>query len=150
MLGASAVAGAQAVTLADRAAAIERVLTEREGYRVVVGHISRVLVLSVDTLRAEQAQTGLGWGQILIAHRISGEAKVGFDQIVAGFKSGKSWEDLARTHNVDLEKLAAVIQQSQSLVEQRREDRAHSPIGGTPSVAPPGGGMPAEPGRRGY
>ena len=62
VLGAAAGADAQAPTLAERAAAIDRVLTEREGFRGVVGHISRELGIVVDTLRAQQAQTGLSWG----------------------------------------------------------------------------------------
>ena len=144
------IAAAQAPTLADRAAAIDRVLTEREGYRVVVGHISRELGIGVDILRAQQAQTGLTWGELLIAHRLSREAKVGFEQIAGGYRSGKSWEDLAREHAADLAKITAAIQRSQTIVEQRGEDKAPPPMQGTPSVAPPGGGMPVAPGRRGY
>ena len=144
------IAAAQAPTLADRAAAIDRVLTEREGYRVVVGHISRELGIGVDILRAQQAQTGLTWGELLIAHRLSREAKVGFEQIAGGYRSGKSWEDLAREHAADLAKITAAIQRSQTIVEQRGEDKAPPPIQGTPSVTPPSSGMPPVPGRRGY
>src|SRR5206468_4386317 len=78
-LAVTMIAVAQAPTLADRAAAIDRVVTQPEGYRVVVGHISRELSIVVDTLRAQHAQTGLSWGEILIAHRVSREAKVSFD-----------------------------------------------------------------------
>jgi hypothetical protein len=132
------IAGAQAPTLADRAAAIDRVVTQPEGYRVVVGHISRELVIVVDTLRAQKAQTGLSWGEILVAHRVSREAKVSFDQIAAEYRTGKSWEDLVRDHKADLQKITAAIQRSQSVVEQRAEDKAPPPTVGTPSVAPPG------------
>ena len=149
-LSVAAMTGAQAPTLADRAAAIDRILTEREGYRVVVGHISRELGIGVDILRAQQAQTGLTWGEILIAHRLAREAKVGFDQIAAEYRTGRGWEDLARDHKVDLQKITAAIQRSQSVVERRAEDKAPPPIVGTPSVAPPGGGMPSSPDRRGY
>ena len=150
MLAVAMIAGAQAPTLADRAAAIDRVLTQPEGYRVVVGHISRELGIVVDTLRAQHAQTGLSWGEILIAHRVSREAKVGFDQIAAEYRTGRSWEDIARDHKVDLQKITPAIQRSQSVVERRAEDKAPPPIVGTPSVAPPGGGMPSSPDRRGY
>jgi hypothetical protein len=137
-LAMAVIAGAQAPTLADRAAAIDRVVTQPEGYRVVVGHISRELGIVVDTLRAQHAQTGLSWGEILVAHRVSREAKVSFDQIAAEYRTGRSWEDLARDHKVDQQKITAAIQRSQSVVEQRAEDKAPPPIGGTPSVAPPG------------
>ena len=138
VLGAAAVSGAQAPTLADRAAAIDRVVTQPQGYRVVVGHISRELGIVVDTLRVQQAQTGLSWGEILIAHRVSKEAKVSFDQIAAEYRTGRSWEDLARDHKVDLQKITPAIQRSQNVVEQRAEDKAPPPTVGTPSVAPPG------------
>jgi len=137
-LAVTMIAVAQAPTLADRAAAIDRVVTQPQGYRVVVGHISRELVIVVDTLRAQQAQTGLSWGEILVAHRVSREAKVSFDQIAAEYRTGRSWEELARDHKVDLQKITAAIQRSQSVVEQRAEDKAPPPTGGTPSVAPPG------------
>ena len=137
-LAVAMIAGAQAPTLADRVAAIDRVVTQPEGYRVVVGHISRELVIVVDTLRAQHAQTGLSWGEILVAHRVSREAKVSFDQIAAEYRTGRSWEDLARDHKVDLQKITAAIQRSQSVVEQRAEDKAPPPTVGTPSVAPPG------------
>ena len=150
MLTTTVVAGAQAPTLADRAAAIERVVGEREGFRVVVGHISRELGIGVDTLRAQHAQTGLGWGELLVAHRLAREAKLGFDQVVTEYRAGKSWEDLARGHNADLQKLTTLIGRSQTTVEQRNEDKAPPATVGTPSVAPPSGGMPGAPGRRGY
>ena len=137
-LAVTMIAVAQAPTLADRAAAIDRVVTQPQGYRVVVGHISRELVIVVDTLRAQHAQTGLSWGEILVAHRVSREAKVSFDQIAAEYRTGRSWEELARDHKVDLQKITAAIQRWQSVVEQRAEDKAPPPTGGTPSVAPPG------------
>jgi hypothetical protein len=149
-LGCAAIAGAQAASLADTAAAIDHVLTEREGYRVVVGHISRVLGITVDTLRDQQRQSGLSWGQMLVAHRLSREAKttVSFEQVAVDFRSGKSWEDIARAYGVDLAPLVTTLQRSQAAVEQRSEDRAPPPIVGTPSAVPPGGGVLAPSGRK--
>jgi len=60
--------GAAPPTLEELAAAIERVRTGPDGERVVVGHISRKLAVSVEALRAQHAQTGLGWGELLIAN----------------------------------------------------------------------------------
>ena len=152
MLGGVAAVGAQAPSLADRAAAINQVLTEREGNRVVVGHISRVLTIAVDKLRLQQMQTGLSWGEMLVAHRLSQDAKtaVTFEQVVAEFKSGKSWEDIARAYKADLSEVTAAVQRSQTAVEQRSEDRAPPPITGSPTAAPPGTSTIPQPGRRGY
>ena len=141
----AAPASAQAPTLADRAASIEEASTQREGIRIVVGHISREVVVPVDTLRAERAQTGLSWGELLIAHRIAREGKVSFDDVVADFRSGKSWEDVARGRRVDVDQLTAAIQRSQTTMEQRAEDKAPVPITGSPTVSPPSGGLPQLP-----
>jgi hypothetical protein len=46
---------AEAATLAELAAAIDRVATEPDGDRVVVGHISQTLATSAETLRADRA-----------------------------------------------------------------------------------------------
>src|SRR5205814_1251801 len=51
------------VTLAERAAAIEAAAEEPDGERVVLGHLSRKLGMSAEALRAQRAQTGLGWGR---------------------------------------------------------------------------------------
>ncbi len=111
-------------TLAERAAAIESVSTQSDGARVVVGHLSRTLHIPSDTLKAQRAQTGLSWGELLIANHLSGEKGLTFAQVVAEFRSGKSWEAIARDHNVNLSRLTSEVQRSQEVVEQREEDKA--------------------------
>ena len=76
-------------SLEERAAAIERVSKEPDGDRVVVGHISRKLGIPVETLRTQRTQTGFGWGELLIANRLSSAKGLTFDQVVAEFRSGK-------------------------------------------------------------
>ena len=116
--------GAAPPTLEELAAAIERVRTGPDGERVVVGHISRKLAVSVETLRAQHAQTGLGWGELLIANLLSKTTKLTVDHVVAEFRSGKGWADIAHHHNVSLDQLIEDVQQSQQAMEQRAEDRA--------------------------
>ena len=111
-------------TLEELAAAIDRVRTGPDGERVVAGHISRKLAVSVAVLRAQQAQTKLGWGELLIANLLSKATKLTLDQVVAEFRSGKGWADLAHHHNVGLDELIAEVRQSQQAMEQRSEDRA--------------------------
>jgi len=111
-------------TLEELAAAIDRVRTGPDGERVVAGHISRKLAVSVAVLRAQQAQTKLGWGELLIANLLSKASKLTLDQVVAEFRSGKGWADLAHHHNVGLDELIAEVRQSQQAMEQRSEDRA--------------------------
>jgi hypothetical protein len=116
--------GADPLSLEELAAAIDRVRTGPDGERVVAGHISRKLGVSVETLRAQGAQIGLGWGELLIANLLSKTTKLTVDQVVVEFRSGKRWTDIAHHHNVGLDELIAEVQQAQQAMEQRSEDRA--------------------------
>jgi hypothetical protein len=128
-------------TLAERAAAIETASTAPDGFRVVVGHVSRELSIPVDELRGQRLKTGLDWGALLIANRVAKDAGIPFDQVVTESKSGKTWEDIARDHNVDLGKLTGMVAKTQSVVERRAEDKAPPPMEWK-SAAPPGSGGP--------
>lgn len=139
VLGTGPVWAAEPPTLEERAGAIERASQAPDGERVVVGHISRELGVPVATLRTQRAQTGLGWGEILIAHRLSRGTGLTFDQVVAEFRNGKSWGDIARDRKIDVGKLASEVQQSQQVIEQHGEDR------GAPRVDM--GNRPLEPGQ---
>jgi len=112
----------EAATLAELAAAIDRVTTEPDGDRVVVGHISRTLATSAETLRAERARTGLGWGDFLIAYRLSREGDLPFEEIVADVRSGKAWPQIV-DGNMDLATLVAEVERSKEMIEQRSEDK---------------------------
>jgi hypothetical protein len=131
VLGVGPAWSADPPTLEGRAAAIERVSTQFDGARVVIGHISRKLRMPSDTLQAQRKQTGLGWGELLIANRLSKEKELTFAQVVAEFRSGKSWEQIARDHRVDLERLRDDVRRSQEVVEQREEDRPPPAMGDT-------------------
>ena len=60
-------------TLEERVAAIDRVVAQPDGMRVVLGHISRELHVSAEDLRTQGAQTGLGLGEILVANRLAAD-----------------------------------------------------------------------------
>ena len=109
-------------TLEELSAAIESASKEPDGDRVVVGHLSRKLAIPVETLRTQRMQTGLGWGDLLLANRISREAQLSFDQVVAELKSGRSWTEIARDR-VDPAKVISEVQQSLTAIEQHTEDR---------------------------
>ena len=130
---------ADPATLAERAAAIERASTAPDGYRVVVGHLSRELGVPVDVLRAQRLRSGLDWGGIFIANRLAKETGMTFDEVVAAYRGGKTWEDIVREHKVDLARLTASMQKTQRVVEHRAEDKAPPPME-MKSTAPPGTG----------
>jgi|SRR5262245_29646932 len=133
--------GADLPTLDELAASIEQVRSGPDGERVVAGHISRKLGVSVEALRAQRARTALGWGDLFIASLLSRDAKLTVDSIAAEFKSGLKWEDIARRHNVGVAELVSEVRQSQQAMEQRAEDRApprteSAPSPGTSGRAP--------------
>jgi len=133
--------GADQPTLEELAAGIERARSGPDGERVVVGHISRKLGVSVATLRAQRDQTTLSWGDLLIASLLSRDTKRTVDSIAAEFRGGMKWEDIARRHNVGLDALISDVRESQQAMEQRAEDRApprteSSPSRGSGATAP--------------
>ncbi len=144
--------GADPPTLEELATAIEGVRTGPDGERIVVGHISRKLAVSVEALRAQRAQTRLGWGELLIANLLSKATKLTVDEVVAEFRSGKGWADIAHHHNGGLDQLIKDVQQSQQAIEQRAEDRAppRSETLSSQGTTGPAPGAPAGtgPGRR--
>jgi hypothetical protein len=113
-------------TLEERATAIDAVSAEPDGERVVAGHVSRKLAIAVDVLRTERAQTGLGWGGLLIAHLLSREAGLAVGDVAARFRDGKGWSEIARDQGVALDKLSGDVQRSQEAIEGRSEDRART------------------------
>ncbi len=116
--------GADPPTLEELAAAIDRVRTGPDGERVVAGHVSRKLAVSVEVLRAQRARTGLDWGDLLIANLLCKTKEPTVDHVAAELKGGAGWADIARRHNVNLDQLRNEVQQSQQAMEQRSEDRA--------------------------
>ena len=113
-------------TLEERGAAIDAVSAEPDGERVVAGHVSRKLAISVDVLRTERAQTGLGWGGLLIAHFLARETGLTAGDIATLFRNGKGWSEIARDRGVALDKLSDEVQRSLEAIEQRSEDRART------------------------
>jgi hypothetical protein len=133
--------GADAPSFEERAAVFDRVSKEPDGDRIVVGHISRALGVSVEKLRLQHTQTGLGWGDLLIAHRIAKAASSSVDEIVAESRNGKTWDAIARDRNVDVQKLMAEVQRSQDAIEQRVDDKGKAPpteLGNRPDSPRPG------------
>jgi len=126
-------------TLSDRAAAIERSSTEPDGMRVVLGHISRKLAIPVEKLRTEHQQTGLGWGDLFIAHRLVNETRLTVEQLAGELRAGKTWDEIARAHKVDPAPLITELQQSQDAIDRRAEDKSPNPM----TLSGPGTGQPS-------
>ena len=111
-------------TLAERAASIEQASNEPDGARVVIGHLSRTLGLSAATLRAQRAATRLDWGDLLVAHYMARRGSLRLEDLATEHRSGKTWEDLARDHAIDVAGLTDDVRHSEEAIEQRSEDKA--------------------------
>ena len=129
-------------TLEERVAAIDRVVAQPDGMRVVLGHISRELHVSAEDLRTQGAQTGLGLGEILIANRLAADTRLSVEQIVHEFQGGRSWTQIATDHAVDLAAATRYVADAQDAVEQRSDDKGPAAHGGdaTPQRSRGGGG----------
>ena len=74
-----------------------------------------VIVINTDvaaaTLEKEKAQTGFSFGEIYVAHSLALATHKKFEDIVKLKKSGKTWEKIAREHNVTLKGSRELIRQ---------------------------------------
>jgi hypothetical protein len=66
----------------------------------------------VETLRAERASTGLGWGSLENAHLLANASGQSFDSIVALHQSGEGWGKIAHDNGLNLGKLVSEAHRS--------------------------------------
>ena len=61
----------------------------------------------VETLRAERASTGLGWGSLENAHLLANATGQSFDHIVALHQAGQGWGKIAHDNGLNLGRLVS-------------------------------------------
>ncbi|HSP45999.1 MAG TPA: hypothetical protein VLO30_08400 [Chthoniobacterales bacterium] len=69
--------------------------------------------VAVTTLEQEKARTGLSFGEVYVAHSLALASKKKFSTIVALKKSGQSWAQIAKSHNVTLKGSRELIKEMQ-------------------------------------
>jgi hypothetical protein len=69
--------------------------------------ISDATGVSVDTLQAERASTGLGWGGLEKAHLLANETGQSFDDIVALHQAGEGWGKIAHDNGLNLGRIVS-------------------------------------------
>ncbi|PYK15159.1 MAG: hypothetical protein DME55_14070 [Verrucomicrobia bacterium] len=69
--------------------------------------ISAATGVPVDTLQAERASTGLGWGGIEKAHLLANASGQSFDNVVALHQSGQGWGKIAHDNSLNLGRLVS-------------------------------------------
>jgi hypothetical protein len=83
------------------AARLERTAATPQAERAAVDRLARALTTSPDTLRAERASSGLGWGDLYIAHRIASRGGHPVDKVVGARRSGATWQQIAEEAGVE-------------------------------------------------
>ena len=69
--------------------------------------ISTATGVPVETLQAERASTGLGWGGIEKAHLLANATGQSFDNVVALHQSGQGWGKIAHDNGLNLGRLVS-------------------------------------------
>ena len=78
----------------------------------VLTRISGETGVPVDTLQAERASTGLGWGELEKAHLLANASGKSFDDIVATHKAGEGWGKIAHDNGLNLGKIVSSAHRS--------------------------------------
>src|SRR6059058_3501446 len=88
--------------------------------------ISAATSVSVETLQAERASTGLGWGGVEKAHLLANATGQSFDNIVALHQSGQGWGKIAHDNGLNLGRLVSnANRSSQAASHARNTQTAH-------------------------
>ena len=69
--------------------------------------------VATSTLEQEKERTGLSFGDLYVAHSLSLATRKKFSAIVALKKSGQSWAQIAKSHNVRLKGSSELIKEMQ-------------------------------------
>ena len=98
-----------------------------------VDRISAATGVSVATLQAERASTGLGWGSLEKAHLLANASGQSFDNVVALHQSGQGWGKIARNNGVNLGTLVSNAHRSSNATMHANNTRTTHGKSGTHS-----------------
>lgn len=69
--------------------------------------------IATSTLEQQKKETGLTFGDVYVAHSLALATKKKFSAIVALHKSGQTWAQIAKSHNVSLKGSRELIKEMQ-------------------------------------
>ena len=76
-----------------------------------------IIVINTDvaasTLERQKKETGMTFGDVYVAHSLALATRKKFDAIVALHKSGQTWAQIAKSHNVSLKGSSELIKEMQ-------------------------------------
>lgn len=67
--------------------------------------------IAASQLEQEKARTGMSFGDVYVAHSLALATRKKFSAIVELHKSGQTWADIAKSHNVTLKGSSDLIEQ---------------------------------------
>jgi PIN domain nuclease of toxin-antitoxin system len=107
-----------AMAVAEDDAAITKLISDiNAAVRADKQRMLRIITINTDvatsTLEQEKERTGLSFGDVYVAHSLSLATRKKFSAIVALKKSGQTWAQIAKSHNVTLKGSSALIREMQ-------------------------------------
>ena len=105
-----------AIAAAEDAAAITKLIGDinvavRTNKQRMLSIITINTDIAASTLERQKAETGLTFGDVYVAHSLTLATKKKFSAIVALHKSGQSWAQIAKSHNVTLKGSSELIRE---------------------------------------
>ena len=106
------------IAVAEDAAAIAKLIEDiNAAVRTNKQRMLSIITINTDvaatTLEQEKASTGFSFGEVYVAHSLALATKKKFSAIVALKKSGQSWAQIAKSHNVKLKGSSELIKEMQ-------------------------------------
>ena len=107
-----------AAAAADDSAAITKLIDDiNAAVRTDRARMLSIITINTDvgasTLEKQKAQTGFSFGEVYVAHSLALATHKKFDAIAKLKKTGKTWAQIAREHNVTLKGSRELIRQMQ-------------------------------------
>jgi hypothetical protein len=93
--------------------------------------ISTATGVPIETLQAERASTGLGWGSLEKAHLLSNATGQSFDDVVALHQSGQGWGKIAHDNGLNLGRLVSNANRSSHATMNAKNTRTMHGKSGT-------------------
>ena len=93
--------------------------------------ISTATGVPIETLQAERASTGLGWGSLEKAHLLSNATGQSFDDVVALHQSGQGWGKIAHDNGLNLGTLVSNAHRSSNATMHAKNTRTTHGKSGT-------------------
>src|SRR6059058_3310773 len=119
-------------TVASRAANLDRISAETG--------------VPIETLQAERASTGLGWGGLEKAHLLANASGQSFDTIVGKFQGHEGWGQIAHDYGLNLGKVVSGAHRSSQAASHAQNTQtvsgkrtAHTGFHGTHGMGRTGG-----------